>query len=164
MDILMSIEITEICLDHIHLIEHLWVKNRKNNSEKSLFFSSLFETFTFEIRKALLIEKVALGNEIKIYIVKDNEKDCIFGFCVISYCKTSQYGEFEMIYIDKEYRNKGYGSILIANGLRSFNENQISDVGVCVAFGNTKALDFYRKFGFYEFTINMKRNIDGVIL
>ncbi|RPF48025.1 acetyltransferase (GNAT) family protein [Hydrogenoanaerobacterium saccharovorans] len=139
------------------LLKPLWVKLVENNGSNSTYFSHLFKTFTFEVHESLLQQKIASGCEVIFFVLLSKEGGEPGGFCAVNCNRELGEGEIEMLYVDERLRGSGYGKLLMSKALAYFDENGISNLKLCVAFGNDKAIGFYQKFGFYPFTIDMLR-------
>ncbi len=62
------------------------------------------------------------------------------------------------LYVDNEYRNKGIATKLMQNALDMINNSNINFIDINVMANNKTAINFYRKFGFNEFRITLRKN------
>ncbi|WP_312643060.1 GNAT family N-acetyltransferase [Hydrogenoanaerobacterium sp.] len=139
------------------MLKPLWTKLVENNSKNSTYFSDLYKIFTFEVRQSFLEEKIASGCEVVFFVLLPEEGGEPAGFCAVNCNRAQSEGEIEMLYVDESLRGGGYGKLLMNKALGFLDESGIANQKLCVAFGNNKAVGFYQKFGFYQFTTDMLR-------
>jgi ribosomal protein S18 acetylase RimI-like enzyme len=63
------------------------------------------------------------------------------------------------LYVDNEYRNKGIATKLIENALNVIKETNVAVVDINVMANNSVAISLYKRFGFNEFRISLRKNI-----
>lgn len=63
------------------------------------------------------------------------------------------------LYVDNEYRNKGIATKLIENALNVIKETNAAVVDINVMANNSVAISLYKRFGFNEFRISLRKNI-----
>ena len=63
------------------------------------------------------------------------------------------------LYVDNEYRNNGIATKLIENALNVIKKANISVVDINVMANNIVAINLYKRFGFNEFRISLRKNI-----
>lgn len=63
------------------------------------------------------------------------------------------------LYVDNEYRNNGIATKLIENALNVIKKTNISVVDINVMANNSVAINLYKRFGFNEFRISLRKNI-----
>ena len=63
------------------------------------------------------------------------------------------------LYVDNEYRNKGIATKLIENALNVIKETNVAVVDINVMANNSVAISLYKRFGFNEFIISLRKNI-----
>lgn len=63
------------------------------------------------------------------------------------------------LYVDNEYRNKGIATKLIENALNVIKKKNIAVVDINVMANNSVAISLYKRFGFNEFRISLRKNI-----
>ncbi len=63
------------------------------------------------------------------------------------------------LYVDNEYRNKGIATKLIENALNVIKETNVAVVDINVMANNSVAISLYKRFGFNEFKISLRKNI-----
>ena len=72
----------------------------------------------------------------------------------------SKRGNFEVIFIDKNYRNKGYGKLLIEQAKKWFKRKKVFYIQLGADVVNKNAIVFYHKNGFKEVGLKMCLKID----
>jgi len=126
-------------------IENLWKSLNDIHNDKTLCFKEHFENMTFEMRKEDLLKQAQKG-ELSIILVR-NIDNKVIGYCVSSL--VNRIGEIESICIDKEYRKRGIGDILMEKALHWIENKKPNKIFVMVAVGNEEVYGFYKKYGFY---------------
>lgn len=137
----------------------LWEKLNEYHKNNTKHFSQRYSDFTFEKRKAGLLEKVKSGSVMRIDLAKDVNKGVIIGYC-INTVSPEKVGEIESIYIDKDYRGKGIGDNLIRKALQWMDSLGINKKIVGVAAGNEQAFSFYERYEFYPCLIILEQKND----
>jgi ribosomal protein S18 acetylase RimI-like enzyme len=61
----------------------------------------------------------------------------------------------EFLAVLPEYRNNGYGGLLIEKALKYFETKPIKRIELKVAYGNDNAKRFYEQYGFHILSQNM---------
>lgn len=151
----MNIKIMEKNFSEINTIKPLWEKLNLIHLEKSVYFKSKYETFTFEKRISSVSEKVENG-KIKLDTLIDVEKGKCIGYCLSSIEEDS--GEIESIFIEEEYRKFKLGDKLMKSALNWFETNKIEKIEICVVYANDDALTFYERYGFHIGNYTLKRS------
>jgi len=142
----MNICIVEKSINELELIKPLWEKLNSVHFDKSIYFKSKYENFTFEKRTKSIYEKSQKGT-IKIDMLWNSEIDNYVGYCLSSI--KDNLGEIESIYIEDNYRKFGLGGKLMESSLNWFESNGITNIQIGVAYANDEALPFYKRYGFY---------------
>jgi GNAT superfamily N-acetyltransferase len=126
------------------LIEHIMVR--------SSYFHKVFETRTFEQRKAELLRKAAGG---KLHIDLAMKGGKYIGYCVssISY----RIGEIDSIFVEENHRSSGIGSELMKRALSWMEDEQVESVRIAASIGNEEVLPFYHHYGFLPKQILLER-------
>ncbi len=127
----------------IDQIKPLWEQLVLHHKARSTHFKDVYENFTFEKRKADLLNKSCDGL-LRVDLATDNGRNV--GYCV-STVKENE-GEIDSIYIDQDYRSTGIGSAFMERALAWMDEQHVTVRRVAVAVGNEEALGFYEQFGF----------------
>ncbi len=90
-------------------------------------------------------------------------KNTPVGFMVLSEkefgYRKSKYIEIRDIGVDPEYRSKGIGKMLIEEAEKWAKEQKATKLFVSAYWGNKRAIDFYKKNGFYESGVEMDRKL-----
>lgn len=91
----------------------------------------------------------------------------VVGWCDITLSDRpvfSHCGELGMGILDG-YRDQGIGNALLLTALESARERGLTRISLTVYEGNTRALEFYKRFGFREEGVRQKAAlIDGIYL
>lgn len=125
----------------------LWKILNEYHKNNTRHFHQRYSDFTFEKRKADLLEKVKSGLVMRIDLAKDVNKNVIIGYC-INTVSPKKVGKIESIYIDEAYRGKGIGDSLIRKALKWMDSLVVNKIIVGVAAGNEQAFSFYDRYGF----------------
>lgn len=125
----------------------LWEKLNEYHKTNTKHFPRRYSDFTFEKRKAGLLEKVKTGSVMRIDLARDANKNVIVGYC-INTVSPQKIGEIESIYVDETYRGKGIGDNLILKAVQWMNSLDVNQKIVGVAAGNEQVFAFYGRYGF----------------
>jgi len=142
----MDIIYIELKNEEINLIKPLWENLKEQHCEVSTYFPGKYGKFSFEERKAQILNKTIAGC-IKIDIVKDKDNDQYIGYCVSSILEN--IGEVDSIYINENYRNSNIGTQLMKRSLHWMDKKNVINKKIVVAVGNEELFSFYKKFNFY---------------
>jgi ribosomal protein S18 acetylase RimI-like enzyme len=142
----MNISIVEKDITEIEIIKPLWEKLNLIHLDKSVYFKSKYESFTFDKRMESIYKKAQKGI-IKLALLLDNDKRVYIGYCLSSI--EEDLGEVESIFIEKQYRKLGLGDKLMNNTLDWFESKGIKNIQINVVYANDGALPFYERHGFY---------------
>ena len=139
----------------IDQIRPLWEQLVLHHKARSTNFKDIYDTFTFEKRKADLLNKSRNGL-LRVDIARDNDRD--IGYCV-STVKEGE-GEIDSIFIEPGYRSAGVGSAFMERAVAWMDGQHVAIKRVAVAVGNEDAFGFYQKFGFLprQVILEQKRN------
>lgn len=137
----------------IDRIESMWEQLIRSNASHSTYFSSYYDTFTFVVRKQFLREKEGDGSKITTWIAQSPTGEDV-AFCTINYQEAHHTGEIEMLYVDPACRGAGLGTALMGKAMELFGQQGITDLKLCVTYGNEAALRLYQRFGFFPFTVD----------
>ena len=151
----MNIFLVEKEVSEIGLIQPLWEQLNLVHLDKSVYFKSKYERFTFNQRIESINKKAQKGI-IKLDMLLDKDTGSYVGYCLSSI--EDNLGEIESIYIENKYRKLGLGFKLMKSALKWFEEHEVTNVSIGVAYGNNEALPFYRSFGFNIASYVLKYN------
>jgi len=73
--------------------------------------------------------------------------------------RKSKYVEIENIGVDPNYRSQGIGHLLVEKAGQWAKENGATKLYVAAYFQNNKAINFYKKNGFYEMGIELDKKL-----
>lgn len=114
------------------------------------------------------------GSEYYKKAIVDQDKNCfiaeidgdIIGFLNASSRTDMKYGEIKIaeldeIFVKPEYRSKGIGSKLVHEFLKWIKEIGAKRMMVQTFAASDKAINFYKKFGFQDFIVELKKDFEG---
>ena len=86
------------------------------------------------------------------YVYKDQikNKNILIGVCLVRYQENSDYIGIDLLCVNKNYQGMGFGKALLGVCLNKCIENGFHKFYLHVATTNTKAINLYKKFGFYK--------------
>lgn len=150
-----NIQYFETDASGIDRIRPLWEQLVLHHKARSTNFKEFYDTFTFEKRKADLLNKSRDGL-LRVDIARDHDRN--IGYCV-STVKGDE-GEIDSIFIEPGYRSAGVGSALIKRAVDWMDGQHVAIKRVAVAVGNEDAFGFYQQFGFLprQVILEQKRN------
>lgn len=92
------------------------------------------------------------------------DKDKIIGY--LRFDILYEKVELTYIYINDEYRNKGYASLLVKALITFCKESKIENITLEVNKLNSNAIALYKKFGFVDVAIRKAyyHGIDGILM
>jgi diamine N-acetyltransferase len=141
----------DIGVQEVQSVKPLWEALNALHGQRTPHFAAVFEAMTFEARMAPILEYDA--NDIKISLIENREGVC--GYCVSTIA--GQTGEIHSLYVQEAERNRHMGRTLVLLHQKWFDERNCTSVKLDVVFGNQSVIGFYRKLGFFEFTIELRR-------
>jgi len=130
----------------LNLIQPLWEKLNQYHLQQKSNFKEHYENFTFPERSKTLLKK-SLGGEMHIGMLKDKESEIMLAYCITTISEDRE-GEIDSIYVEKDYRGRGFGDILIKRSLEWMDEEGVKKKTVRVSAGNPEAVSFYEHYGF----------------
>src|SRR5262245_12488572 len=134
-------------VEGIDAVRPLWEKLR-------FYYAPLLHErppFLFEPRKQGILGKAAAG-KVRIELVSVASHAADIAYC-ISTVSADGCGEVDSMYVEEHFRARGVGSELLRRALAWLDSLGVSRKVVTVAFGEERALAFYRRFGFHPRTI-----------
>jgi ribosomal protein S18 acetylase RimI-like enzyme len=123
----------------------LWEELREHHAKASKDFSHEIRAKTFRQRTEELLENAGAGL-LRVDIAYSAEG--AVGYCVAT-LKEDLSGEIDSIFVKEDHRSQGIGSHLMLRALEWLDLLGCEKKTLSVVYGNEKALDFYREFGFY---------------
>ena len=114
-----------------------------HHNKTSINFKGIYPQKSFEELISEISENIKDGYS-KVNVARKNDE--VIGFCQYSMDKT--VGNFNFLVILPEYRNLGYGSILMDKALKYFETQQVKKIEIKIVYGNDEAIRFYEKYGF----------------
>ncbi len=142
---MVNIDYIETGAEGIDQIRPLWEQLVLHHKATSTHFKEVYDHFTFEKRRADLLNK-SLGGLLRVDIANDRDTGRNVGYCVSS-LKNNE-GEIDSIFIDPDYRAAGIGSAFMERALAWVDGQHATVKRVAVAVGNEDVFGFYEKFGF----------------
>lgn len=133
--------------DLLDEVSPLWQKLNDHHQAKSRHFTKKFFQYTFDQRKAGLLNKARTGF-LHIVLAKDLSSETFIGYCISS-INQEKVGEIESIYLESPHRGKKIGSYLMENALKWMDAHSVKSRIIGVAGGNEEVLSFYSRYGFY---------------
>ena len=112
------------------------------HNEVSTNFKGDYPSRSYE-KTLKLFEESLLNQTSHIAVVEEN--DTIVGFCKIDVFERK--GKLDYLVVQKEYRGKGYGKLLMNWAMQSFTGYNGHHIEVKVIDGN-EAITLYEKYGF----------------
>lgn len=134
-------------IELLDFVQPLWEKLNKHHEANANYFQNSFKNLKFEVRKNKFLSDTNL--KVKIDLIKDIEKDLNIGYCICTVNK-ELVGEIDSLFVEKEYRQYGFGDKLMNRALDWLNSKQVKTKIIGVAEGNEDVLEFYKRYGFYK--------------
>lgn len=136
----MMVEYKDINIEEIQIIKDLWCSNLDYHFKTEMFFKEQYSKLSFEERMDTIFEN---ANLTKITIAQ--EKTTPVGYCISKI--ENQIGEIMSLHVLKTKRKLGIGKQLTQTHIDWLTSNSCSKIGLYVASGNTKTIEFYKQFG-----------------
>lgn len=96
------------------------------------------------------------NNVLLAYYIEDE----IVGYILIKNLNTNdKVCLLDGLYVEENYRNKGIANQLINEALNISKENNCKYVDINVMYKNELAKEIYKKLGFNEFKLNLRKEI-----
>lgn len=93
------------------------------------------------------------------------EGEKIFGFALAKIRKTPPmwgerpYGEITHMYLEKKYQRMGIADAFLSHVYKWFKEKKIKEVEITVLEKNKQARKAWKKYGFREYTLRLRKKI-----
>ncbi|MBP2656212.1 MAG: N-acetyltransferase [Firmicutes bacterium] len=139
----------------LNIIQPLWEQLNEHHRSKTQHFQQYYTKFTFDKRKASLLELANTGT-IRVDLAKDLAADHYAGYCV-STIDQDQNGEIQSLFVEPDYRKLGIGGKFMERALARLDENSAKKISISVAGGNEQAFAFYRQYGFFPRRTTLER-------
>lgn len=92
-------------------------------------------------------------SETRLFVAKENDE--LVGALQVGIAPNGHYGFISDLHVLERYRGLGVGERLVNECLGWLKQRSINEIGLEVAGGNERVLDFYKKFGFQIETYKM---------
>jgi ribosomal protein S18 acetylase RimI-like enzyme len=98
-----------------------------------------------------------------LLVATDDEK--VFGFALAKIRKTPliwgkrPYGDISFIYLEKEYQRIGMADRFLSHIYKWYKEKKIKEVELTVLEKNKQARDAWKKYGFREYILRLRKKI-----
>ena len=148
----MSAVFTVGSIDLFQRVKPLWTRLRDHHAKASLYFSKELSDITCERRQSELSRKENTGS-LFVCVASFGEQDV--GYVVAS--TENSKAEIDSLFVLDSNQGTGIGTELVTRALDWIKDRQATSIYVNVAFGNTRALEFYRKFDIFPRSINLER-------
>ncbi len=93
------------------------------------------------------------------------EEDEAVGYCLvfikdnIPIFKVKKLGYASDLFVKKEFRGKGISSKLVEEALKWFKEKGLKHISLQTYCSNDKARSIYKKMGFFEYKVEMRKKL-----
>ncbi|MCA0988503.1 GNAT family N-acetyltransferase [Guptibacillus algicola] len=94
-----------------------------------------------------------------LYLVHDAITESRVGLLWFNVNEETRHAYLYHIYIDEQFRGKGYGSKTLMKCEEVVREMGISSLGLSVFGNNDRAIQLYQKNGYQPSSISMKKNL-----
>lgn len=139
-----------------------------NNSEFQSVFTSYYNEIGIEIKMNTDLWNI-MSNTKEMYCYAAENKGQIIGFIMFqNECLNSSTGFFiervgyiRELYVRKEFRKSGFGSVLLDIAKKHFKQNSVFKL---ILTYEKEAIDFYKKLGFIEDKSFTAKNNRGVVI
>lgn len=94
-------------------------------------------------------------------LICDEEKDVLKGYIYLKYIDNDNGKGYliDGLYVEEKYRNRGIASNLIERALTMVKDEKIDYIDINVMANNMDAINLYKRFGFSEFRIGLRKDI-----
>ncbi|MEK7192279.1 MAG: GNAT family N-acetyltransferase [Patescibacteria group bacterium] len=76
------------------------------------------------------------------------------------YSKAKKIGTVADVFVAREYRRKGAASQMFEKALEWFKKKKVQNIELNVDFRNTGAIAVWKKMGFFEYKLRMRKDLD----
>jgi len=139
----------------LDLVKPLWERLVHFHVDLSTHFKNRFENADWTKRKERLIR---CCKDISLHYVVEEKRGNIVGYCISTIDKEDdKIGEVASIYVQQEYRGLGLGTQLMTKATEWLQSQGAQTQKLFVGAGNESVLDFYRRFGFVPWRIELQQ-------
>ena len=107
------------------------------------------------------LKELVLSDEARVAVIEvdDQLMGCGFGTIVDSsgWDAYDKKGYIGMVYVDSSLRGQGFGKKILEDLINWFSKKEILDVQLNIYPDNTQARELYKKFGFSEHLLYMRK-------
>ena len=135
--------IATIGVDQLDLIEPLWRKLDSLHQDLDVISGYKRQRTTWEQRRLQLAQKAQGGYLFQIA----RTDEVLFGYCFTS-LDDSKKGEVDSLFILPEFHGRGFGTKFMEHALDWLRQTGCKNIEIWVHTGNTRAIEFYWRFGF----------------
>lgn len=117
---------------------------------------------TYKNLEKELAEELADKDSLFLVVEKDNKIVGYFRGAIEpapAYTSPKKIGVIYDIYIAEEYRKRGIGEALMKEVLEWFELKNIKNIELSVDARNIAAINFWKKMGFFEYKLRLRRDI-----
>ncbi len=152
----------------IPLVVGIWKEFMREHDKIVLKKNQKLRTYTPKKKNAAhkykaFITKQLKGGKGAIFIAEIDGKVAGFTLIIIKdeipIFKIEKIGHISDLFVKKEHRGKGLGSKLIDESIKWFKKNKLKHVSVLLYADNEHAHLVYKKKGFFDYKIEMRRSI-----
>lgn len=145
----------------VDLIKEFLEYSRKNYSRKVLEFDDFINSKKNSYAKDILKYFTKLKDSFFL-VAEDNSK--IIGYIVGFLDKNPNLvmkkgGHIRSFFVSEKYRNKGVGGLLFNSLVKEFKNKKCDHLILDVFDGNKKTISIYKKWGFKDNLIRMKKKL-----
>lgn len=145
-----NIKIENLDYTEIGKIMYLLTALADHHNKTSIYFSGFYPLKPFEEIISEISQKVKDGYS-TADVIQENGQIIAFS----QYTIEQNLGKLEYLAVLPEYRNRGYGKLLMDRVLKYFKAKNIVRIELKVAYGNDNAKRFYEYYGFKLLSQNM---------
>ncbi|RKD69600.1 acetyltransferase (GNAT) family protein [Sinobaca qinghaiensis] len=129
-------------IEEIDLLESCLIELAAYHNKVSTHFNSIYPLKPYHETLNTMKKQMRESSGIVNGLLLDGE---IIGFCKISFERKS--GTLDYLYVNKKYRNRGYGRLLMDWAMKEFQRNDVEIIDLKIVAGNS-ADKMYKKYGF----------------
>ncbi len=138
---------------------------RPDDIEKILFFKSESVKMNFpgcnfnsDLYRKLLLKSVSMSPDY-VKVAEDNGNVIGYVWFRVIDSSVGMFGRFEHIFVDKSWRGKGVGRMLMESAEDFFRKSGIKTVKLTVTTTNEDAMKLYEKLGYMTKRYKMEKDL-----